>query len=78
MNYNKEFTKDTNELQITVFEQDGKLLADSREVALAIGKPHNDLMKSIRGYCKNLNEGEISPVELYYTGQNENNLFRKP
>ena len=63
---------------LTVFEQDGKLLTDSREVAFMVEKPHNDLMKSIRGYCKNLNEGEISPVELYYTGQNENNLFRKP
>ena len=30
-----------------------------------VEKPHNDLMKSIRGYCKNLNEGEISPVEFF-------------
>ena len=48
---------------LTVFEQDGKLLTDSREVAFMVEKHHNDLMKSIRGYCKNLNEGEISPVE---------------
>ena len=50
---------------LTVFEQNGKLLTDSREVALMIEKPHNDLMKSIRGYCKNLNEGDISPVEFF-------------
>lgn len=50
---------------LTVFEQDGKLLTDSREVAFMVEKPHNDLMKSIRGYCKNLNEGEISPVEFF-------------
>lgn len=51
--------------ELTVFEQDGRLLTDSREVALMVGKPHNDLMKSIRGYCRNLNEGEISPVEFF-------------
>lgn len=50
---------------LTVFELNGKLLTDSREVALMVEKPHNDLMKSIRGYCKNLNEGEFSPVEFF-------------
>lgn len=50
---------------LTVFEQNGKLLTDSREVALMIEKPHNDLMKSIRGYCKHLNEGDISSVEFF-------------
>ena len=50
---------------LIVFEQNGQLLTDSREVAMMVGKPHNDLMKAIRGYCKNLNEGEISQVEFF-------------
>lgn len=50
---------------LTVFQENGKLLTDSREVARMIGKPHNDLMKSIRQYCDYLNEGEISPVDFF-------------
>lgn len=51
--------------EITVFEQDGQFFTDSREVALAIGRPHNDLMKSIRGYCQHLAEGEISRSDYF-------------
>lgn len=50
---------------LTVFEQNGQLLTDSREVAMMVEKPHGDLMKSIRGYCKHLNEGKISSVDFF-------------
>ena len=51
--------------ELTVFEENGKLLTDSREVAMMIEKPHYDLMKAIRGYCKHLTEGEISLSEYF-------------
>lgn len=50
---------------LTVFEQNGQLLTDSREVALQIEKPHNDLMKSIRGYIRYLTEGKISRSDYF-------------
>jgi Rha family phage regulatory protein len=50
---------------ITVFEQNGKLMTDSREVAMMIDKPHNDLMKSIRSYIDHLNEGDFSRVDFF-------------
>jgi len=50
---------------LTVFEQNGQLLTDSREVALQIEKPHNDLMKSIRGYIGYLTEGKISRSDYF-------------
>lgn len=50
---------------LTVFEQNGKLLTDSRDVAMMVDKPHADLMKNIRSYCKHLNEGDFSLVEYF-------------
>lgn len=50
---------------LTVFEQDGKLLTDSREVAIMIEKPHNDLLKSIRGYVEYLGEGDFSQSDFF-------------
>lgn len=44
---------------LTVFQENGKLLTDSREVAQMIGKPHYDLIKSIRQYCDYLTDGKI-------------------
>ncbi|MDF2684769.1 MAG: hypothetical protein K0R47_5959 [Brevibacillus sp.] len=43
----------------------GKLLADSREVAEMVGKPHNDLMKSIRTYAEYLTQGNFSLSEFF-------------
>lgn len=50
---------------LTVFEQDGRLFADSRDVAKMVGKEHNDLLKTIRGYCEYLTEGEF-PLSDYF------------
>lgn len=50
---------------LTVFEQNGQLLTDSREVATAIKRPHNDLLKTIRGYMKYLGEGDFSQSDYF-------------
>lgn len=43
---------------IAVYQHENVDVIDSRQVAEMIGKPHNDLMKSIRVYCKHLTEGD--------------------
>ena len=43
--------------ELTIIQQNGGSYIDSREVAATIGKPHNDLMKSIRKYCGHLTAG---------------------
>nr|DAK61248.1 MAG TPA: regulatory protein [Caudoviricetes sp.] len=42
--------------ELTVFEQNGQLLTDSREVAELIGKQHKNLLADIRAYCDYMNE----------------------
>ena len=61
---------------LTVFEQNGRLLTDSREVALMVEKPHNDLMKAIRGYCNHLIEGEISLNEYFIESEYQDSIGR--
>lgn len=50
---------------LTVFQENGKPLTDSREVAQMIGKPHYDLIKSIRQYCDYLTEGNFPVSEFF-------------
>lgn len=50
---------------LTVFEQNGKLLTDSREVALLVEMNHFDLIKKIRGYVKYLNESNFTVVDFF-------------
>lgn len=52
-----------NELKVMNFN--GIETVDSRQVAQAIDKPHNDLMKDIRRYSGFLNEGKISLVDFF-------------
>lgn len=51
--------------ELTVFEQNGKLLTDSREVALMVGKDHSKFLRDIRGYCKYLNESNFGLDEFF-------------
>lgn len=44
------------ENELEVINKDGQLLVDSREVALMVGKEHDQLMRSIRGYVKVLDD----------------------
>ena len=37
---------------LTVFEQNGQLLTDSREVAMMVQMNHSDLIRKIKGYMK--------------------------
>ncbi|MBA4535132.1 Rha family transcriptional regulator [Brevibacillus halotolerans] len=51
--------------QLTVINQNGQLLVDSREVAVMIERPHNDLMKAIRNYAEHLTQGDFSLGEFF-------------
>ena len=42
--------------ELTIINQEGKLLVDSREVAEMVGKEHSNLMRDIRGYEKIVSE----------------------
>lgn len=51
--------------ELSVFQQGGVDVIDSRSVAEAIEKPHSDLMKSIRNYAEFLNAGDFSSVDFF-------------
>lgn len=52
--------------ELKVIDQRGKKVIDSREVAEMVGKPHNDLMKSIRNYCGYIStEGNFSLSDFF-------------
>ena len=51
--------------ELTVFEHNHVDVVDSRQVAEMIGKPHNDLMKSIRTYCEYLGQGDFSQSDFF-------------
>ena len=38
---------------------------DSREVAVMVERPHNDLMKTIRQYCEYLGQGNFSLTDFF-------------
>ena len=50
---------------LTIIKQNGGAYIDSREVADLIGKPHNDLMKSIRKYGDYLTAGYFSLSDFF-------------
>lgn len=50
---------------LTVFEQNGQLLTDSREVAMMVEMNHFDLIRKIKGYIKHLNESNFTVVEFF-------------
>lgn len=50
---------------LTIFEENGKLLTDSREVAKIIDKQHKNLLADIRRYIKYLNEGGFIVVDFF-------------
>ncbi len=47
----------TTDLQVVKYGD--QLVVDSRQVAEMVGKPHNDLMKSIRQYTEYLGQGDF-------------------
>ena len=50
---------------LTVINHNGTHVIDSREVAVIVEKPHNDLLKSIRQYCEYLTQGKISLSDFF-------------
>lgn len=56
---------------LTLTSTDGRLYADSRDVAEAIERPHKELLRTIRGYCEILNESKIAPVDFFVPAEYE-------
>jgi len=63
--------------QLKVINLEGQLVTDSRDVAEMIGKPHNDLMKSIRGYSQHLTAGDFPLSKFFIPIQYEDSTGRK-
>lgn len=52
-------------VNLTIIEQQGKYLVDSREVAKMTEKNHNDLLRSIKGYMEVLGESNFTLSEFF-------------
>ncbi len=50
---------------LNLINTDGQLYADSRDVAEAIERPHNELLKTIRAYIGYLGEGKIPQSDFF-------------
>ena len=50
---------------LIIFEENGKLLTDSRDVARMIEKEHSKLLRDIRGYCDYLTEANFGLSEYF-------------
>lgn len=61
---------------LTVFEQNGQLLTDSREVAAMTEQNHFDLIRKIRGYCKHLTDSNFTVSEWFVESQYEDSTGR--
>ena len=53
--------------------QENNKVLESREVAEMLGKEHKQVLKDIRRYTIQLNEGEISPVDFWSESSYEDN-----
>lgn len=51
--------------ELTVFEENGKLFTDSREVANMIESRHGDLLEKISGYIKHLTDGDFRSLDYF-------------
>jgi len=51
--------------QLTVLNQNGQLLVDSREVAEMTGKQHAHLLRDIKGYIEILNQSNFGFVDFF-------------
>jgi Rha family phage regulatory protein len=51
--------------KLTVINQNGKLLIDSREVALLIEKPHDQLMRNIRTHIEHLDSAKLQSHDFF-------------
>ena len=51
--------------ELTIINQNGKLVTDSREVADMVDKRHSDLLKDIRGYIEHLENGTFRSQNFF-------------
>lgn len=61
---------------LTVFEQNGQLLTDSREVAMMVGKGHAKLLRDIKGYVKHLTEANFGLSEYFIESEYKDSTGR--
>ena len=52
-------------MNLTIENHHGQLVADSREVAAMLGRHHGHLMRSIRTYCRYLNQSKIGFSDFF-------------
>lgn len=61
---------------LTIINKNNQLLVESREVAKLVGKEHDQLLRSIRGYIKVLDQSANLQTDDFFiesTYKNENN-----
>lgn len=51
--------------ELTIFEENGQLLTDSREVAVLVGKNHKELLRDIRNYMDYLIESNFALKDFF-------------
>lgn len=51
--------------ELTIINQNGKLLIDSREVAEMVGKQHANLLRDIEGYIQILENSKLSSQNFF-------------
>src|SRR5690625_2595810 len=63
-------------MDLTIIEQNGQLLVDSREVAERIGSRHADLLEKIDGYIKHLLNGKFRSVDFFVESEYQDRTGR--
>jgi len=63
--------------KLTVFNQKGQLLVDSRDVAEMTGKQHKDLLENIRNYIGHLLSGEFRSDDFFIESTYQDSTGRK-
>ena len=63
--------------QLQIINQNGKLLADSRGVAVMVGKQHKDLLRDIRNYSDILTSAELRSSDFFVANEYEDGKGEK-
>lgn len=61
---------------LTVFEQNGQLLTDSREVAMMVQRRHDHLIRDIKGYVKHLTDANFGVSEYFIESEYKDSTGR--
>lgn len=61
---------------LTVFEQNGQLLTDSREVAMMVQRRHDNLIRDIKGYVKHLTDANFEVSEYFIKSEYKDSTRR--